>query len=317
MAAVTTQTNVGIDVSKDWLDVVVIPSGETWRTANKEEAIRELIKKLERLMPERIVLEATGGYEQMLAVQLYLAGLPLCRVNPKRTRYFARSMGLLAKTNTLDGKALALFGERVKPPLTHLPSEKEQLLSAFITRREQISNFLVAERNRLETAPKTLHASLNEHITWLKKQLKQLEQEIDDFVNHDPDFKEKSELLVEVQGVGKKTAAKLIADVPELGACDRKQIAALIGVAPYNRDSGRKSGQRFIISGGRPDVRSILYMATLTATRCNPVIRKMYQRLLKAGKKKKVAIVACMRKLLTILNAIIRDRSHWNLAFSA
>lgn len=316
MAEITSQTNVGIDVSKNWLDVVVIPSGETWRTENQEAAIRELIKKLEQLQPERIVVEATGGYEQMLAAQLYLVGLPLCRVNPKRTRYFARSLGQLAKTDALDGKVLALFGERVKPPLTRLPSEKEQVLSALITRHEQISNFLVAERNRLDTAPKKLHPSLSEHITWLKKELRQLEREIDNVVNDDPDFKEKFDLLIEVQGVGKKTAAKLIADVPELGDCDRKQIAALVGVAPYNRDSGRKSGQRFI-SGGRPDVRSILYMATLTATRCNPVIREMYQRLLKAGKKKKVAIVACMRKLLTILNAIIRDRSHWNLAFSA
>jgi transposase len=316
MAEITTQTNVGIDVSKDWLDIVVLPSGETWRTENQEEAIREMIKTLEQLKPERIVLEATGGYEQMLAVQLYLAGLPLCRVNPKRTRYFARSLGQLAKTDTLDGKVLALFGERVKPPLTRLPSEKERILSALITRREQVLNFLVSERNRLDTAPKELHASLNEHITWLKNELKQLERKIDTFVNDDPDFKQKSELLVEVQGIGKKTAAKLIADVPELGECDRKQIAALIGVAPYSRDSGRKQGQRFI-SGGRPDVRSILYMATLTATRCNPVIRVMYQRLLKAGKKKKVALVACMRKLLTILNAIIRDHSHWQPAFSA
>ncbi len=316
MAEKSTSTNIGIDVSKAWLDIVVLPSGEIWRTENQEAAIQELIQRLKSLQPERIVLEATGGYEQMLAVQLYLAGLPLCRVNPKRTRYFARSLGQLAKTDTLDGKVLALFGERVKPPLTQLPGEKEQLLSALIARREQLSNFLVAERNRLQIAPKTIHSSLNQHIPWLKNELKQLEHDIDEFVNNDPDFKEKSELLVEVQGVGKKTAAKLMADVPELGKCDRKQIAALVGVAPYNRDSGRKSGQRYI-SGGRPDVRSILYMATLTATRCNPVIREMYQRLLKAGKKKKVAIVACMRKLLTILNAILRDRSHWHFAFSA
>jgi len=316
MAELTIQTNVGIDVSKDWLDIVVIPSGETWRTENQEETIRELVKKLEQLKPERIVLEATGGYEQTAAVQIYLAGLPLCRVNPKRVRYFARSVGQLAKTDKLDAKILALFGERVQPALTRLSSEDEQILSALITRREQISNFLVAERNRLNTAPKKLHASLNEHITWLKQQLKQLEHEIDNFVNTNPDFKEKSDLLIEVQGVGKKTAAKLIADVPELGTCDRKQIAALVGVAPYNRDSGNKNAQRSI-SGGRPDVRSILYMATLTATRRNPVIREMYQRLLKTGKKKKVALVACMRKLLTILNAIIRNRSHWNPAFSA
>lgn len=316
MAEVTTQTNVGIDVSKDWLDIVVIPSGETWRTENKEEAIRELIKKLEQLKPERIVLEATGGYEQATAIQIYVTGLPLCRVNPRRVRYFARSLGQLAKTDKLDAKVLAMFGERVQPELTRLSTENEQVLSALITRRKQISDFLVAERNRLSTAPKKLHASLNEHITWLKTQLKQLDREIDDFVNTNPDFKEKSDLLVEVQGVGKKTAAKLIADVPELGNCDRKQIAALVGVAPYNRDSGNKTAQRSI-SGGRPDVRSMLYMATLTATRRNPVIRQMYQRLLKTGKKKKVAIVACMRKLLTILNAIIRDRSHWNIAFSA
>jgi len=316
MAELTTPPNVGIDVSKDWLDIVVLPSGETWRTKNEEETICELVKKLEQLKPERIVVEATGGYEQQVAVQLYLASLPLCRVNPKRTRYFARSLGQLAKTDKLDGKVLALFGERIKPPLTRLPSEKEQVLSAFITRREQISNFLVAERNRLHTAPRQLHASLNEHIIWLKHQLKQLEREINNFVNDDPDFKEKADLLLEVPGVGKQTAAKLIADLPELGDCDRKQIAALVGVAPYNRDSGRKSGQRYI-SGGRPDVRSILYMATLTATRYNPVIREMYQRLLKAGKKKKVALVACMRKLLTILNALLRDRSHWKLAFSA
>ncbi len=316
MAELTTQTNVGIDVSKDWLDVVVIPSGETWRTENEEETIRELIKKLEQLKPERIVLEATGGYEQTVAVQIYLAGLPLCRINPRRVRYFARSLGQLAKTDKLDAKVLALFGERVQPPLTRISTEEEQVLSALITRRKQISDFLVAERNRLNTAPKKLLASLNEHIIWLKNQLKQLDREIDDFVNTNPDFKEKSDLLLEVQGVGKKTAAKLIADVPELGNCDRKQIAALVGVAPYNRDSGTKTAQRSI-RGGRPDVRSILYMATLTATRRNPVIREMYQRLLKSGKKKKVAIVACMRKLLTILNAIIRDHSHWNLAFSA
>src|SRR5512146_94506 len=168
MAEKNNPSNVGIDVSKEWFDIVVLPSGETWRTENQEEPIHGLLRKLEQLHPERIVVEATGGYEQRLVVQLYLAGLPLCRVNPKRTRYFARSLGLLAKTDKLDGKVLALFGERVKPPLTRLPSEKEQMLSALITRREQISSFLVAERNRLQTAPTKLHESLNEHITWLK-----------------------------------------------------------------------------------------------------------------------------------------------------
>ena len=316
MAELTTRNNVGIDVSKEWLDIAVFPSGETWRTKNEEAAIQDLIQRLQQINPERIVVEATGGYEQLLAAQLYLAELPLCRVNPRRVRYFARSLGLLAKTDKLDARVLALFGERMQPPLTRLASEQEQFLSALITRRAQISGFLVAKRNRLHTAPKSLHASLNEHITWLKQQLKQLDRQIDEFVNHTPDFKEKDELLREVQGVGKKTAAKLIADVPELGECDNKQIAALIGTAPFNHDSGRKHGQRSI-SGGRPDVRSVLYMATLTATRHNPVIRAFYHRLLKAGKLKKVALVACMRKLLTILNAIIRDRVHWNPAFAS
>ncbi len=316
MAELTTSVNVGIDVSKDWLDIVVIPSGETWRTKNEEAAIRGLVEKLQLIKPERLVVEATGGYEHLTVVQLYLAQLPVCRVNPSRVRYFARSLGHLAKTDKLDAKILAQFGERVQPALTRLSTENEQLLSALIARREQISNFVVAEKNRLHTAPPKLHASLNEHLTWLKNQLKQLDRDIEAVVNTTPDFKAKDELLREVAGVGKKTAAKLIADVPELGHCDRKQIAALIGTAPYNHDSGYKKGQRSI-SGGRPDVRSVLYMATLSATRCNSVIREFYQRLLKAGKKKKVAIVACMRKLLTILNAIIRDRVHWNPAFSA
>ena len=315
MAEITNPTNIGIDVSKDWLDIVVIPSGETWRTENIEEKMDVLVKRLEMLKPDRIVIEATGGYERLVTTKMYLAGLPVCRVNPRRVRYFARSLGQLAKNDKLDAKVLARFGEMVKPALTQLPSEQEQELSALLARREQLSAILVAEKNRIGTAPVKVRPSLNEHITWLKNQIKQLDQEVDAFINDTPDLKEKDDLLLEVQGVGKKTAAKLIADVPELGACDRKQIAALIGTAPYDHDSGYKKGQRSI-SGGRPDVRSVLYMATLAATRFNPVIKVFYQRLLKAGKKKKVAIVACMRKLLTILNAIIRDRKPWNSALA-
>ena len=311
MAEITNPTNIGIDVSKDWLDIVVIPSGETFRIENSEEKASVLIEKLEGLNAERIVIEATGGYEQMITAKMYVAKLPVCRVNPKRVRYFARSIGQLAKTDKLDAKVLARFGEMVKPALTELRTEDEQLLSALLTRREQLLAILVAEKNRMGLAPAKVKTSLDEHITWLKTQIKQLDKEIDTFINARPDLKEKDDFLQEVEGVGKKTAAKLIADVPELGRCDRKQIAALIGTAPYNHDSGFKKGQR-AISGGRPDVRSVLYMATLTATRCNPVIKIFYQRLVKAGKKKKVAIVACMRKLLTILNAIIRDHKHWN-----
>jgi transposase len=315
MADITNPTNIGIDVSKDWLDIVVIPSGEIWRTENTEEKMGVLVEKLETLKAERIVIEATGGYERLVTTKLYLAKLPVCRVNPRRVRYFARSLGQLAKTDKLDAKVLARFGEVVKPALTQLPSEQEQLLSELLTRREQLLGMFVAEKNRMGLAPAKVRPSLNEHITWLKNQLKDLDQEIDSFINDSDELKEKDDLLQEVEGVGKRTSAKLIADVPELGTCDRKQIAALIGAAPYNHDSGRKKGQR-AISGGRPDVRSVLYMATLTATRFNPVIKVFYQRLLKAGKKKKVAIVACMRKLLTILNAMLRDRKHWNSALA-
>jgi transposase len=311
MAEITSSTSIGIDVCKDWLDIVVLPSGETWRTENTAEKIGVLATRLEKLNPRRIVIEATGGYERLVTSMLYVAQLPVCRVNPRRVRYYARSVGQLAKTDRLDAKILARFGDAVEPELTKLPSENEQLLSALLARREQLVNILVAEKNRMGTAPAKIRPSLNEHITWLKKQIKDLDQEIDDFIGETPEFKEKDELLREVEGVGKKTSAKLLADVPELGECDRKEIAALVGTAPYSNESGNKKGQRSI-SGGRPDVRSVLYMATLAATRFNPVIKEFYERLLKAGKKKKVAIVACMRKLLTILNAIIRDRKHWN-----
>jgi transposase len=311
MAEITTPTTIGIDVSKDWLDIVVLPSGETLRIENTEEQMGALVGKLESLKPERVVLEATGGYERLVTSKLYLAGLPVCRVNPKRVRYFARSLGQLAKNDKLDAKVLARFGEVVKPALTQLPSDQAQQLSALVTRREQLSGMLVAEKNRLGTAPAPVRPSLTEHVTWLKQQLKHLDKAIDEFITATPDLKEKDDLLQEVQGIGKKTAAKLIADVPELGACDRKQIAALIGTAPYDHDSGYKKGQR-AIRGGRPDVRKVLYMATLAATRFNPVIQEFYRRLVQAGKKKKVALVACMRKLLTILNAILRDRKHWN-----
>lgn len=316
MAEITNPVFVGVDVSKDWLDIVVIPSGETWRTENIPEKIDVLVKRLDELKPERIVLEATGGYEQLVTTMIYLAKLPVCRVNPKRVRYFARSIGQLAKTDKLDAKMLAHFGEVVKPVPTQLPTDQEQLLGALLTRRNQLLAFLVAEKNRLRLAPTKIRSSLSEHITWLKNEVKELDEEIDTFIDSSPDLKEKDELLTEVNGIGRKTSAMLIANAPELGRCDRKQIAALIGIAPYNHDSGYKKGQRSI-SGGRPDVRKILYMATVSATRFNPIIGEFYQRLVKAGKKKKVAIVACMRKLITILNAMLRDKTHWQQAFSS
>jgi transposase len=270
MAETTTPGYIGIDVSKQWLDIFVCPTRQHWRIANTEQEIEQLLPTLQALQPERIVLEATGGYERLVATRLHAAGLPVSRVNPKRVRYFARSLGILAKTDRLDGKVLALFGARVQPPLTAFPSETEQTLKLLVARRKQLSDMLVAEQNRLQTMPEKVHASLKEHLTWLKEKIAELDDQIQNPVQSEPDFKEKSTLLTEVPGVGPKTAAKLIADVPELGKADRKQIAALVGVAPYNRDSGQKSGQRSI-GGRRAEVRSVLYMATLAAIRCNPV----------------------------------------------
>ena len=301
---------VGIDVSKKWLDVAVIPNGETWRTENTEESIRVLKERLQELKAERIVVESTGGFEVGLVTCLYKNGLPVSRVNPARVREFARSIGQLAKTDKLDAKVLARFAEAVQPPLTRLPNEAEQALSALVARRKQLLEMLTAEQNRLETAPTGIRLSLQEHIQWLKDQCKKLDREIDKFIQTHPDFKHKDEILQSTPGVGKVTASTLVANLPELGACDGKQIAALVGTAPFNRDSGFKKGKR-AIQGGRAEVRQVLYMAALSATRYNCVIKVFYQRLLAAGKKKKVALVACMRKLLTILNAMIAQHAYW------
>jgi len=318
MAEILLKTFVGIDVSKKWLDIAVLPSGETWRTENSQTGIGILLQKLEPLKRDlqRIIVEATGGYEAMAVAELYTARFPVSRVNPGRVREFARSVGQLAKTDKLDAKILARFGEAVQPALTCLPTKEEQALSALVDRRKQLLDIQTAEKNRLDLAHSQLQNSLKDHLQWLKQELKRLEKEIEQFIDSRPEFKHKNELLQSVPGVGKTTAAKLIADVPELGKCDRKEIAALIGTAPFNRDSGYKRGKRSI-KGGRADVRQILYMATLTATRCNPVIKAFYDHLRQAGKKNKVALVACMRKMITILNAIVARQIPWQPAFFA
>lgn len=308
--AETSVVFVGIDVSKKWLDVAVIPSNESWRTENTDEAIHALMERLRARQTERIVVESTGGFEVRLVTELYKNGLPVSRVNPARVREFARSIGQLAKTDKLDAKVLARFAEAVQPPLTRLPNEAEQALSALLARRKQLLEMLTAEQNRLETAPTGIRSSLQEHIQWLRDQGKKLDREIDKFIQTHPDFKHKDEILQSTPGVGKVTASTLVANLPELGECDGKQIAALVGTAPFNRDSGFKKGKRSI-QGGRAEVRQVLYMAALSATRHNCIIKTFYQRLLAAGKKKKVALVACMRKLLTILNAMLAHHSYW------
>jgi transposase len=301
---------VGIDVSKTRLDVGILGKEETWSMGNNATGIEEVVRRLDGYQPQRVVVESTGGYEKGLVGELYLAGIAVALVNPHRVREFAKSIGLLAKTDCLDAHLLARFGQAVKPTPTRLPNENEQLLAALIQRRRQLIDTHTAEQNRLDTVHPTLRSNIETHLMWLDDQIDQLDRQIDQFIQQDPDFKAKDQILRSVPGIGAVTSAILIAALPELGFSDRKKIAALVGIAPMNNDSGYFRGKRRI-KGGRSNVRTVLYMATLSAIRFNPVIKVFYDRLLNAGKLKKVAIVACMRKLLTILNAMIRDHQSW------
>lgn len=307
---------VGIDVSKAWLDVAVEPQEVSWRVENSRASIAKLTRQLVEMHPTMIVVEATGGYEAKLVEALYAVGLPVARVNPGRVRRFAQGLNWLAKTDKIDARLLARFGEKANPRLTQLPTEQEKRLAALVKRRKQVLDMLVAEQNRLENAdPDVLQYILGSQ-TMLRNQLAELDRAIQSHIDQTPDLKKKQELLTTVPGVGKVTASTLTALLPELGSCDRKQIAALVGVAPFSHDSGKMRGRRFI-RGGRPPIRSVLYMATLSAIRFNPVIHAFYQRLIASGKLFKVALVACMRKLLAILNAMARNNQPWKPCLSS
>jgi transposase len=307
---------VGIDVSKAKLDVAVEPQEQTWQADNTGAGIASLVKRLGRLKPALIVVEATGGYEAHLVEALCAAGLPVARVNTGRVRKFAQGMNWLAKTDKIDARLLARFGEKANPRLTQLPNEQEKRLAALVKRRKQVLDMLVAEQNRLENADPDVLAYIQGSLTMLKSQLDELDDAIKSHIDQAPDLKKKQNLLTTVPGVGKVTASTLTAQLPELGSCDRKQIAALVGVAPFSHDSGKMRGRRFI-RGGRPAIRSVLYMAALSAIRFNPVIQAFYSRLISSGKQFKVALVACMRKLLIILNAMIRNNQAWIPGFSS
>ena len=301
---------VGIDVAKDRLDVAVVPSGERWESGNDETGIEELASRLSELAPALVVMEATGGYELSVAGGLAAAGIAVCVVNPRQVRDFARSIGLLAKTDALDAGALARFAEAVKPVPRQLRDRQAQALQALVVRRWQVIRMLAVEKTRLHAARETVQADIRDHIAWLESRVKALDQELERSVHDSPVWRVKEHLLRSVPGVGRGTAFTLLAQVPELGTIGHKQIAALVGVAPFNRDSGTLRGKR-TVWGGRAGVRSALYMAVLSATRFNPPIRAFYQRLLAAGKPKKVALTACMRKLLIILNAMLKHGTEW------
>ena len=301
---------VGIDVSKARVDVAVRPTGRRWVMSYDEAGSKELVSQMVDLGPALVLLEATGGLELPLVAALAAAALPVVVVNPRQVRDFARATGTLVKTDALDAAVLAHFADAVRPSVRPLRDAETQVLNSLTARRHQVMTMLVSEKNRLGTAIRAVRPRVEAHIAWLDQELRDLDQELRQSLRRSPVWREKDDLLRTVPGVGEQLSLTLLADLPELGALDRRQIAALVGVAPFNRDSGTLRGRR-AVWGGRSRVRGVLYMGTLTATRFNPIISDFYQRLLEAGKTKKVALVACMRKLLTILNAMVKNSSSW------
>ena len=301
---------VGIDVSKASLDVATWPVTETWTTGQSEADVTALVVRVTALAPQLVVLEASGGYEAVLASQLAAAGLPVAVVNPRQVRDFARAIGQYAKTDALDAQLLALFGARVQPPARPLPDGAAQDLLALVVRRRQLVEMLGAERNRLALARSPVRRHVQAHVRWLERQLATVETDLTDAIQQSPVWRAREDLLRSVPGIGPTTAQALIAHLPELGHLADRAIAALVGVAPFAADSGRQRGVRQI-RGGRTAVRLPLYMATLVATRRNPVIAAFYQRLVAAGKPKKLALIAAMRKLLSILNSMLRHQQPW------
>lgn len=302
---------VGIDVAKARLDVAVAPGGDGWSVANDADGLRALVARVHAAAPELVVLEATGGYERALVAALAAARLPLVIANPRQVRAFARAIGQLAKTDRLDAALLARFGQQVRPTPRPLPDATVQVLDALLGRRRQLLEMLTAEKNRLGIAPAPLHRSLRQHIRWLERQLTALDDDLDGQIQASPVWRAKDNLLQSVPGVGPVLSRTLLGELPELGTLSRRQIAALVGVAPMARDSGTARGTRRV-SGGRAPVRTALYMAAVTAAHHNPAIRPFYQRLRAAGKPAMVALMACMRKLLTVLNAMMRHSTLWH-----
>jgi transposase len=305
---------IGIDVSQAHLDVHVRPTAEAFRVSYDDAGLATLLTRLQALRPTLIVFEATGGYEVPLAATLASAALPLAIVNPRQIRHYGRAIGQLAKTDRLDAHLIARFAEDVRPAARPVPDEQARGLGELLARRRQLVEMLVAEQNRRRLVrDRRLQRHVDAHIAWLQEALRRLDHDLTTLVRSTPAWREADDLLRSVPGIGPITASTLIGDLPELGRLDRRRIAALVGLAPFARDSGAFRGIR-MISGGRPHIRHVLYMATLSAIKCNPAIRAFHHRLVAAGRPGKVAVTAAMRKLLTILNAMLRDRRPWQPA---
>jgi len=301
---------VGIDVSKDRLDIAVRPMGNYWQCPNAAKQFPDLMARLRTLAPKLIVLEASGGLHVPVSAALAEAGLPLAVVNPRQVRDFAKATGTLAKTDALDARVLAHFAEAVRPEARPLPSAQTLQLDALMTRRRQLVAMQSAEQNRLASAPACVHPDIEAHLRWLAQRIDDTDKALRTLIENSPAWRAKDELLQSMCGIGPVSAGTLLAALPELGTLSNRKIAKLVGLAPLNRDSGRMRGKR-TIGGGRADVRTALYMPTRSAVRFNPALRVFYQRLKHAGKPEKVAMTACMRKLLTILNTMLKTNTHW------
>jgi len=301
---------VGLDIAKDHIDVSVRPTNDRWQADQTDDGLAQLVTRVATLTPALVVVEATGGYETAIVTALAIAHVPVAVVNPRQVRDFAKAVGRLAKTDAIDAAVLALFAERVRPEVRPLPDDAHQELVALVMRRRQLLDMLTAERNRLATARRSVRASVQQHVRWLERRIHDADADLTTTIQQTPLWRAKDDLLRSVPGVGPITSSILIALLPELGRLSRRQIASLVGVAPLNRDSGQHRGHR-IIWGGRATVRGPLYMATLVAVRRNPVLRAFYQRLRSVGKPPLVALVAAMRKLLTILNAMVKHEQSW------
>ena len=303
---------IGIDIAKDKIDISVLPSGESWTVGTTPPELLETVDRLAALKPTNIVMEATGGYEARLAASLVTAGLPVAVVNPRQVRDLARALGILAKTDAIDAHVLALFAQKVQPECRPLPTDDEQVLKELLTRRRQLVDMRTAELNRRQQiVSKQVCESIITLIESINHELDGIECEIDNRIKASPVWRTKDKLLQSVPGIGKTTASMLIVALPELGQLNRRKIASLVGLAPMNRDSGTFRGRR-MITGGRASIRAGLYMPILSAVRCNSKIKPFYDRLIAAGKLEKVALTACMRKLLTMLNAIVRENEPWH-----